>query len=380
MSKNSENIVPNNDKIRKPTPKKSFSLDDFKKKIGVEEVQQKELKWICCSSALKEETGIPGIPMGYTTLIRGFSNTSKSTILSEAIVSAQKMGVLPIIIDTENNLGMNRLKIMGFNLDDNDYIYVDNDFLLKKFGKKQDPKRNEAAIEDMSECIHYFLDLQDSGELPFDILFAVDSFGSLDCIKTINAQEKGSGDNNMYNASAFEKSMKYLLNNRIPSSRKIIKAYTNTLIATQKIWLDSMQGAGVIKHKGGEAAFYGCRLGFHCGGTLSHGTKRVLATSKGREVQWGIESKISIFKNQIDGDFGGIAMEGKVISTPHGLISTTPEAINSYKKDNILYFRNVLGGDISPDEINTKIVDVKVDDNRFDFIDSFDGDDGNSDK
>jgi len=357
--------IPSNDKVRKPTPKKTFSLNDFKKKVGGEDIPQKELKWINCSKALKEQTGLL-IPMGYTILARGFSNTGKSTILAQTVVAAQKMNILPIIIDTENNIGRSRLKLMGFDFNNDFFIFIDNDYLLEHFGKKQDPKRNEAAIEDMAAAIHYFLDLQENGELPYDLLFAVDSFGSLDCIKTIYAAEKGSGDNNMYNANAFEKSMKYLLNNRIPSSRKVNKPYTNTLISTQKIWLDSMQGAGVVRHKGGEAGFYGCRLGFHCGGTLTHGTKRVIAISKKREIMWGIETKISIFKNQIDSELGGIAMEGKVISTPHGLIGATIEDIEEYKKEHILFFRNILGGDVDVNDITTKYEEIK-DNEKLDF-------------
>ena len=202
---------------------------------------------------------------------------------------------------------------MGFDWDN--AIYIDNDYLLEHFGKKQDKNRSEAAIEDMATCINYYLDLQDSGELPVDLFFGIDSFGTLDCIKSVNAADKGSSDNNMWNAGAFEKAFKYLLNNRIPASRKINKEYTNTLVAVQKIWIDSSSGGmPTVKHKGGEAAFYGSRLIYHFGGTMSHATKKVKAVSKGKEITFGIETKVSIIKNQIDGDLGGIALEGKIIS------------------------------------------------------------------
>jgi len=288
--------TPTNKAARKPTGKKSFSLTDFKKKTNSENIANKPLKWLKCSPAFKEATGLDGFPMGYVALTRGFSNTGKSTSLSEAIVGAQKQGVLPIIIDTENNLSLSRLEKMGFDLGDDDdgfFIYIDNDYLLENFGKNHDKNRQEAAIEDMAECIHHFLDLQDAGELPYDLLFAVDSFGTLDCIKTINAHEKNSSDNNMWNAGAFEKSFKYLVNSRLPRSRKVDKPYTNTLVGVQKIWVDSM-GAGVIKHKGGEALFYGARLIFHHGGIASHGTKKIAATFGGSDVSYGVETKIRV--------------------------------------------------------------------------------------
>ena len=52
-------------KVRKPTPKKEFSLDSFKKKIGGEDVPDKPLKWIPLSPGFKEATGLPGFAKGY---------------------------------------------------------------------------------------------------------------------------------------------------------------------------------------------------------------------------------------------------------------------------------------------------------------------------
>jgi hypothetical protein len=365
MANNVDELAKN--KKKKPVTKKDFSLKDFKKKINGEDIPYKDLKWFQFSNVVKNSVGVPGVPKGYVTLCRGFSNTGKSTMLCEAVVESQKQGVLPVIIDTENNLGRERLAKMGFDFENEFFIYADNDFLLENYGKKQNKNRNEAAIEDMPVFINDILDMQDDGSLPFDLMFAIDSLGTMDCIKTIDAQEKGSTDNNMWNANAFEKSFKYLVNNRIPSSRKINKPYTNTMIAVQKIWIDNM-GMGVVKHKGGEAFFYGARLIFHYGGTAGHGTKKVAATSKGKDVQFGIETKISIVKNQIDGDLGGIAMDGKIISTPHGFIGVEKTDVDEYKKNNIQFFREVLGNDVNINDIKTKYSenneegDVGVDD------------------
>ncbi len=366
MRKDIDDIA--NKRARKPVAKKSFSLSDFKKKYDCDVVEQKPLDWLSLGNGWKEQTGLPGIPLGYSTLARGYSNTGKSTLLSLALVEAQKKGILPIIIDTENNLGHTRLEKMGFDWEN--CILIDNDILLHDFGKKQDKNRSEATIEDMAACVNYYLDLQESGELGVDLFFAIDSFGTLDCIRTVNAADKGSSDNNMWNAGAFEKSFKYLLNNRIPASRKINKPHTNSLVAVQKIWLDSMSpGMPVVKHKGGEAAFYGSRLIYHFGGTLNHSTKKVKATSKGREVAYGIETRIGVVKNQIDGELGGIALEGKIISVPEGFIDASKAAVDAYKKENILYFREILGEEISVDDIDTKIEEETagvIDVNNFD--------------
>jgi len=335
---------------RKPTTKKSFSMDDFRKKVGGEVIEPKPLEWYNCSKALQKETGLPGYPKGYVSLSRGFSNTGKSTSVFEAAIDAQKQGDFPILIDTENNIGRDRLKLMGFDWE-KPHLYIDNEYILENFSKKRDKTTNEPTIEDMADMIHYFLNMQDMGDLPFNICFIIDSIGTLNCIKSVNASEKGTSDNNMWNAGAYEHAFKSLLNSRIPSSRKSNKQYINTLIAVQKIWIDSM-GAGVVKHKGGEAFFFAARLIYHQGGIAAHGTRAVAATSKTKSVTYGIETKISVAKNHIDGPLGGISMEGKIISTPHGFIS--PDDIEEYKKQNILYFRKVLGEELTPDEIKTK--------------------------
>jgi len=355
MAKKSD--VPSN-AVRKPTPKKSFSLDNFKKKVGAEKIEAKPLQWIPIDDALQEATGMPGVPKGYVTLFRGYSNTGKSTALMRSIVNAQKMGILPIIIDTENNIqeGNQRLTLMGFDWN-GDYLLINNKYLLDNFGKLQNKDRKEAAIEDLAKCVYYFLDKQDAGELPVDLYFAIDSIGTLNCIATIDAAVKNTSDNNMWNAGAYEKTFMSILNNTIPNSRRVDSPYTNTIGAVQKIWYDSMNK--VVKHKGGETWFFGSRMIYNFGGILTHGTKRVTATSKLRDVNFGFENKVNIAKNHVDGALGGISLEGKIASTPHGFIYADADGIAAYKKEHILHFRNILGDPtLTADDITIEAKDM----------------------
>jgi len=370
--------VPSNNAVRKPTPKKNFSLDEFKKKVGAQDVPSKPLEWLLIDEGLREATGLPGLPKGYVTLFRGYSNTGKSTALMRVIVSAQKAGDLPIIIDTENNIdvGNKRLTLMGFDWN-GDYILINNKYLLDNFGKPNDKDRKEASIEDMAKCMYYFIDQQKSGNLPYNIMFAIDSIGTLNCTKTVNALEKNDSDNNQWNAAGYEKSFMSMLNNTVPDSRKVDSEYFITVAAVQKVWYDAMNK--VIKHKGGEAWFFGARLIYHFGGIITHGTRRISATSKKRDLNYGFENKVNIAKNHIDGEWGGISLEGKIISTPHGFIYGDTEHENAYKKENILYFRNRFEDDsITADDIefkskamdgdgNTSFADDLIERNTFDI-------------
>ena len=53
------------------------------------------------------------IPMGHISLLRGHSDTGKTTALLEAAVSAQKMGVLPVFIITEMKWNWEHAAQMG---------------------------------------------------------------------------------------------------------------------------------------------------------------------------------------------------------------------------------------------------------------------------
>jgi hypothetical protein len=344
---------------RKPTPKKNFSLDNYKKKVVGEDVPDKPIEWFRGSPAFQKVTGIPGFAKGYVGLSRGFTNTGKSTAVSEGLVSAQKMGVLPIIIDTENNIGRERLANMGFDWKGN-FIDIDNEYLLDHFGRAKEKDKREASIEDLADCIHFFLDQQEAGELPFELLFMIDSLGTLDCNATIKAKSNDTTQNNMWNAGAFERAFKSIVNYRIPNSRKQNKLYTNTIIGVQKIWTQGTAPMITVKHKGGEAFAYGARLIFHHGGIVSAGAKAVVATFRGKDVSYGIKANIEAFKNQVDGDgLGGISLQGEIISTPHGFIEATKEAIDEYKSKHIKFFQERLGADATVADIGTKLVDIK---------------------
>jgi len=364
---------------RKPTGIKRFSMNDYKKKIKAEDIPDKPLEWIKLSDALETATGMKGYLKGYVTTFCGYSNTGKSTALELGVVEGQKAGLLPIIIDTENNISKYRLELMGFDWSGN-YISIDNEYLLQNFGKKLNPKRKQAAIEDLANCIRFFIREQENGDLPFDLLFAIDSIGTLDCSKKIDAKEanaeaiinidadkaaKLKADSNYWNAGAYESEFMDILFNLIPNSRKVNKPYTNTFIAVQKIGFDAQNV--VITMKGGKTWEFGPRLQYFFGGVLTKGVKRITATSKKREVSYGTMVRANILKNHLDGPLGGLSMEGQVISVPHGFIEV--DKVEEYKKNNILYFRNLFGDDVIADDIESgeKIVNLKPENDGLTF-------------
>ena len=95
--------------------KSKFDLNKFKSSKGLDKnVKFKEQQWIPLSPAFQEIAGVPGVPMGHISLLRGHSDTGKTTALVKTAVSAQKKGILPVFIITEQKWSFEHAKLMGF--------------------------------------------------------------------------------------------------------------------------------------------------------------------------------------------------------------------------------------------------------------------------
>ncbi|MCV6900711.1 hypothetical protein OE165_27140, partial [Escherichia coli] len=64
-----------------PIEKKTFSNKSIKESLGLgkQVVKEKELSWIPFKKAFHDAVGLPGVPRGYTSQFRGFSDVGKST-------------------------------------------------------------------------------------------------------------------------------------------------------------------------------------------------------------------------------------------------------------------------------------------------------------
>ena len=122
-----------------------------------------------------------GVPLGKVTMFAGQSGSGKSFICSGNIVrNAQKAGVFPIVIDTENALDEKWLQPLGVNTDDENLLKV-----------------NMAMIDDVARLISDFMKdyktryaSTDPEERP-KILFVLDSLGMLLTPTDVNQFESG---------------------------------------------------------------------------------------------------------------------------------------------------------------------------------------------
>ena len=389
--------------MKQPIKKKEFkrpSIKELKEEMGlvateknmVVSAAKKPQEFIVMPEAFVEATKLPGIPMGTTTIIYGHSNTGKSLLKNCLIASAQRKGILPIIIETENHFsfkfaidcGMRATPIYGdvevehvdvetgevtYTVEnriidyEGEFVYYDSDMLAEKYGnydhsqgKPTSKKREYPVIEDIGLCINEWLDKQESGKVQQPILFIWDSVGSIQSYASLMSQKK----NSMWDAKALQDVFDMICNNRIASSCKISSPYTNTFVAINKIWLDSMSApmaAPSIKFKGGAALLYASRLTIQLGGTLSAATKKLTATSKGETYSYGLKTKIKIGKNQLDSPYN-LTYEGSFCCVPDGII---PESkLDEYKKNNISKILKQLTSQLADKGDNSEITEADI--------------------
>lgn len=329
----------------------------------------KPMEWLIMPKAYQEAIKLPGFPIGYVSTICGHSNTGKSTLINHAIVAAQRQGIIPVIYDTENNFDFKYAIDMGMEATpvyadvevevtdpetgeittsienriieySGPFFYFNNAILLERYGdidystgKRTGKRRFKAVIEDIEYSIKEFLEYQSNGDVEQGFLFIWDSIGSIGGMKSYNAKSS----NNMNDAGTMSSSMQDIMESLIPSSRKISSKYSNTMIVVNKVWLDSMSspvGPPSLELKGGKSTTYRSRLIILLGGQLKASIKRLSAVSKGLTYNYGIQTKIKILKNQLPSPFN-VTYEGEFICTDIGIIGTSKEEQDEYRKNHI---------------------------------------------
>jgi len=335
----------------------TFNLERFieSKNLSSTSIKMKNQEWIPLSKAFQDCLSIPGIPVGHITLLRGHSDTGKTTALLEASVSAQKLGILPVFIITEMKWNWEHAKQMGLVFEEvpNDegevadykgfFIYVDRERLN--------------TIEDVAAFIADLLDEQKKGNLPYDLLFLWDSVGSIPCRLSVESNK----NNNEWNAGAMSQQFGNFINQKIVLSRKQSQPYTNTMLAVNKIWVakpENIMAQPKMKNKGGDTMYFDASLIITFGNVTNSGTNKIKATKNGKDVEFAKRTKVSCDKNHVN----DVTSTGRVIMTAHGFIDDTKPAIDAYKKQYSKDWLKTLGSTdfdvvIETDEDNKNVFD-----------------------
>jgi hypothetical protein len=319
--------------------KANFNLDGFKTKKGLSsKAKFKEQEWIPLSEAYQEVTSVPGIPLGHIVLLRGHSDTGKTTAMLEAAVEAQKRKILPVFIITEMKWSWEHARMMGLEVNEvidketgevvdynGNFIYVDRETIN--------------SIEDVAGFILDLIDEQKGGNLPYDLLFLWDSIGSVPCEMSL----KSNKNNNEWNAGAMSTQFGNNVNQRIVMSRKESNPYTNTLVCINKVWTlkaESPMGQPKLMNKGGYAMWFDSTFVVTFGNVMSAGTSKIKAIKDGKQVEFAKRVNVQVDKNHIN----GVTTRGRIIMTPHGFILDDEKALKTYKDTHAEEWKRILGG------------------------------------
>jgi len=319
--------------------KSKFDLNTFKEKKGLKQnVKFKDQEWIPLSKAFQDVTSIPGIPTGHIVLLRGHSDTGKTTALLEAAVSAQKRNILPVFIITEMKWNWEHAKQMG--LEFNEVVDKDTGEITNFEGEFIYADRETIhSIEDVAMFILDLMDEQKRGNLPYDLLFLWDSIGSVPCEMSI----KSNKNNNEWNAGAMSTQFGNSVNQRITLSRKESSAFTNTLVCINKVWTakaESPMGKPKLMNKGGFAMWFDSTFVVTFGNISNAGTSKIKAIKDGKQVEFAKRVNLQIDKNHIN----GVTTRGKIVMTPHGFINDDDKELKTYKDQNAQAWKDILGG------------------------------------
>ena len=317
----------------------NFNLNAFKEKKGLKQnIKFKDQEWIPLSPAFQDVTSIPGIPMGHIVLLRGHSDTGKTTALLEAAVAAQTRKILPVFIITEMKWSWDHAKMMGMDVKEvinpdtgevenyeGNFIYVDRETIN--------------SIEDVAGFILDLIDEQKKGNLPYDLLFLWDSIGSVPCEMSI----KSNKNNNEWNAGAMSTQFGNSVNQLITLSRKESSKYTNTLVCVNKVWTakpENPMGKPKLMNKGGFAMWFDSTFVVTFGNIMNAGTSKIKAIKGGKQVEFAKRVNVQIDKNHIN----GMTTRGKIVMTPHGFILDNEKDLKKYKDDHKDEWAAILGG------------------------------------
>lgn len=336
---------------------KSFDLSDYKKSRNLNQTDFKKPEFIPMSPAFCDAISLPGLPKGHVIVLRGHSDTGKTTALIEAAIGALKdKKSLPVFIVTEMKWEWEHLKTMGFPLtqkvnEETGEVYYDGDFLYVDMDSL-------SSIEDVAAFIADRLDDQEKGLLPYDLTFLWDAAGTIPSQQSITSKK----NNNEWNAGAMSVQFGNFIDQRIIKSRKSSSQYTNTLIVVNKVWVQkpltkNPREMPKLKNKGGNTLYSDATLVITFGGVVGSGTSKISATKGNKKVEFAKRTKISVDKIHA---LLGITTTGNIIATPHGFIKE--EEIEKYKKAHSDEWKDILGSqdfDIIEEEVEDSTIDVR---------------------
>lgn len=291
---------------------KKFDLAKYKESIEIADIPLKKDMYVQVNDALKEVMGLPGIPLGHITQVYGMSDTGKTSLMFHTAAEAQKQGILPVMIITEGKVDWSRAKAMGF---DKDSAIVNEDV---------------GFLEDAFDFIDKITSDVSMGELPHDVMILWDSIGNTLSKDEVDMKEDGTWEkkSTMMKAAKVISERMRVISKKINDTRKISYPKSVGLMVLNQAYTTPPAFTGAPTKTvpyGGNAVWYRSSLVLK-----TSKIKKLSATKNGKDLTFGIVSRISVDKNHIS----SVANQGEFVITSNAIIPNEPGAIKDYKEQN----------------------------------------------
>lgn len=294
--------------------KKDFDLEAYLagEQKSAPAIEYKEQEYIVMPEPIQEALGMPGFPKGGTSAMYGLSDCGKTGILLAGAARAQKQGVLPIIIITENKTNINRIRAAG--VDPSKAII------------KEDLKYLEHVYDYISMKVHEVK----SGKLPMDIHFFWDSVAGTPSVESVEITKEGKiikKFTNQKNANVIG-FYNPIIASLIAETRQVDCPHTAGLTMLTQAYVKPPEfpgGPTTIVPNGGEKIWFPLSLVVE----VKEG-RRLKATHKGRDIEYGLISRLKVKKNHIN----ELNCEGEAVLLGPEILKNDKKVIDEYKEKN----------------------------------------------
>ena len=293
---------------------KDFDLESYlageQKEAPV--VEYKPQEYLLMPKPIQEALGMPGLPLGAASVLYGLSDCGKTGILLNAAARAQKQGILPILILTENKTNIDRIRAAG--IDPTKAII------------KEDLKYLEKVYDYISMKVH---DIK-SGKLPVNVHFFWDSVAGTPSEESIEITKEGKivkKYTNQKNANVIG-FYNPIIASLISETRQVGCPNTAGLTMITQAYVKPPEFPGApstIVPNGGEKIWYPLSLVVE----VKEG-RRLKAAHKGRDIEYGMVSKLKVKKNHIN----ELNCEGEAVLLGSEILENDKKAIDEYKEKN----------------------------------------------
>lgn len=292
--------------------KKKFNLEAYKSSIKANSEPLKSEKFIELHPCLHEIIGMPGLAQGHISQIYGKSDTGKTTFMFHTIAQCQKQGILPIVIITEGKVDWDRAALMGVN-------------------------KEEAIIEEGLEYIEEMYDFMQrritdmmNGDLPTNICFFWDSLGN----SVSELEEEKDKDGYVVKKKGMQVAARAHSNGLRSFSRMINNTRKHDCPFFASALLINTGYNKPPTFPGGPTTYvpYGGESPWFKSSLILKTTKKAKleATKDKKRVNFGINTRISVEKNHIN----GVSLKGDFAITADEILPMEKQAIADYKERN----------------------------------------------